>query len=351
MTRTKLFAGLAGITGLVTSAAALAQQPPSLSVLSFGGAYQAAQRNAFFETYTAKTSIRFVEQEYGGEIAKVKAMVTTGGGNLDVVDVDGPAAQQGCDEGLFERLDWSKIGNRGDWLPGTASDCAVGTIVYGTVLAFDPAKFKEGGPTKLADLFDTKRFPGKRGLWKTPVSNLEFALIADGVPSKDVYKVLATKAGVDRAFRMLDTIKKDVVWWEAGAQAPQILVSGDVIMTTAWNGRIFNANKEGQHFKIVWDNVLLDSDSWVIPKGAKNQDASYAFIRYTVQAEVLATVPKYIPYGPVTRAAAAAVAPEYAANLPTSPQNNASTAFSTDYGFWGDNGEELRRRFTNWLAQ
>ena len=349
MTRRTLIAGLAGITGLV-AAAAQAQEVSDLAVLSFGGAYQAAQRQAFFKPYTAKTGIRFAEQEYGGEIAKIKAMVETGGGNLDVVDVDGPGAQQGCDEGLYEKLDWSKIGDRSDWLPGTATDCAVGTIVYGTVLAYDATKMPNG-PTKLADLFDTQRFPGKRGLWKSPVSNLEFALIADGVPSKDVYKILGTRAGVDRAFRKLDTIKKDVVWWEAGAQAPQLLASGEVVMTTAWNGRIFNANQEGKHFKIVWDNVLLDTDSWVIPKGAKHPQASYDFIRFTVQPQVLATMPHYIPYGPVTRAAAAAVDPEYAANLPTSPTNNAATAFTTDYGFWGDQGEELRKRFTTWLAQ
>ena len=347
--RNTVSAAIAGTALLLAPAAAVAQS--ELSVLSFGGAYQAAQKDAFFTPYTAKTGTHFAEQEYGGEIAKIKAMVDTGGGNLDVVDVDGPGAQQGCDEGLYERLDWSKIGNRSDWLPGTTSDCAVGTIVYGTVLAYDPAKYKQAGPTKLADLFDTQHFPGKRGLWKSPVSNMEFALIADGVPSKDVYKVLATKAGVDRAFKKLDTIKNDVVWWEAGAQAPQLLVSGDVVMTTAWNGRIFNANKEGQHFEIVWDNVLLDTDSWVIPKGAKHLDASYAFIRYTVQPQILSQMPKYIPYGVVTHAAAADVAPEYAANLPTSPQNGAETAFTTDYGFWGDNGEELRRRFTNWLAQ
>lgn len=100
-------------------------------------------------------------------------MVETGGGNLDVVDVDGPGAQQGCDEGLYEELDWSRIGDRRDWLPCTATDCAVGNIVYGTVLAYDADKMPSGGPTKLAHLFDRLRFPGKRGLWKSPVSNLD----------------------------------------------------------------------------------------------------------------------------------------------------------------------------------
>lgn len=341
-------------TLLALSAAACLAAAPALAdgrlaVMSFGGAYQAAQRATFFEPYAAKTGIKFSEQEYGGEIAKIKAMEEAGGTTLDVIDVDGPGAQQGCDDGLYMKIDWSKIGDRANWQPGTTNDCAVGTIVYATVLAYDGDKLKSG-PTRLADLFDTKTFPGKRGLWKNPVSNLEFALIADGVPNKDVYKVLATKAGVDRAFKKLDTIKKDVVWWEAGAQAPSLLASGEVVMTTAWNGRIFNANKEGKHFKIVWDNELLDADYWVIPKGAKNPDASYAFIKWSVSADVLSKFPMHIPYGPVTADAAKAVAPEYAANLPTSPAN-VGTAFATDYGFWGDNGEELRKRFTTWLAQ
>jgi putative spermidine/putrescine transport system substrate-binding protein len=340
---------LLGLSAAACLLAAPAFAQGQLSVMSFGGAYQAAQRSTFFEPYTAKTGVKFVEQEYGGEIAKIKAMVQAGGVTIDVVDVDGPTAQQGCDEGIFEKLDWSKIGDRKQWPTGTANDCAVGTIVYATVLAYDGDKMK-AGPTKISDIFDTKKFPGKRGLWKNPVSNLEFALISDGVSNKDVYKVLATKAGVDRAFKKLDTIKKDIVWWEAGAQAPQLLASGEVVMTTAWNGRIFNANKEGKHFKIVWDNELLDADYWVIPKGDKNLDAGYSFIKWSVSPDVLSGFPKYIPYGPVTPAAAKAVAPEYAANLPTSPAN-VGNAFATDYSFWGDQGEDIRKRFTTWLAQ
>ena len=95
---------------------------------------------------------------------------------------------------------------------------------------------------------------------------------------------------------------------------------------------------------------MLDADYWVIPKGAKHPDASYAFIKFSTQPDILSKFPQYIPYGPVTKAAAAAVAPDLAVNLPTSEANN-KTAFATDYSFWGDNGEELRKRFTTWLAQ
>ena len=336
-------------TGALVFASGASMAQTSLSVMSFGGAYQAAQRKAMFEPYSAKTSVKIAEQEYGGEIAKIKAMIQAGNTTLDVVDVDAPTLQQGCDEGIFEKIDWSKIGPKTEWLDGTASECGVGTIVYSTMLAYDGAKLKDG-PTKIGDLFDMQKFPGKRGLWKNPATNLEFALLADGVKPADVYKMLSTKEGVDRAFKKLDTIKKDIVWWEAGAQAPQLLASGEVTMTTAWNGRITNANKEGRQFKIVWDNQILDSNFWAIPKGAKNMPASTAFIAYAVQPEILAGLTKHIAYGPVRTTAAKFIAPEDAANLPTSSQN-LTVSLTLDNGFWGDKGDELRKRFTTWLSQ
>ncbi|WP_432349536.1 ABC transporter substrate-binding protein (plasmid) [Shinella yambaruensis] len=319
-----------------------------LSVMSFGGAYQDAQRKAVFSAYAEETGRAVSEQEYGGEIAKIKAMIDSGNTTIDVVDVDAPTLLQGCDEGIFETIDWEKIGPKSEWLAGTTSDCGVGTIVYATVLSYDEDKL-EKAPTKLADLFDLATFPGKRGLWKNPATNLEFALLADGVPSQDVYATLATPDGLDRAFAKLDTIKDQIVWWEAGAQAPQLLASGEVTMTTAWNGRIFNANKEGRNFGIVWDNQILDSNYWVIPKGAKDVEGSLAFIRFAVEPKVLAGIAKYIPYGPVRSTAAAEVAPEDARNLPTSPAN-LTTSLTLDNAFWADHGDEIRKRFTTWLS-
>jgi putative spermidine/putrescine transport system substrate-binding protein len=336
----------ASLLALVAGPARAAEQ---LSVMSFGGAYQEAQKKAFFAPYAEKTGVKVVEQEYGGEIAKIRAMLEAGGATVDVVDVDAPTLQQGCDEGIYETIDWAKVGPEAEWIKGTASECGVGTIVYATVLAYDGAKPK-AGPSRIADLFDTEKFPGKRGLWKNPVSNLEFALLADGVPAGEVYDVLATEEGLDRAFAKLDTIKQDAVWWETGAQAPQLLASGEVVMTTAWNGRVANANKEGRDFRIVWDGQLLDSNFWVIPKGVEKLDAAYDFIRFAVQPDVLAGLTRYIAYGPVRTTAAAYVAPENAASLPTAPQNMGN-ALTIDYGFWGDHGDEVRKRFTTWLGQ
>ena len=110
---------------------------------------------------------------------------------------------------------------------------------------------------------------------KSPKVTMEFALIADGVPTSEVYDVLGTEEGIARAFAKLDTIKEDVVWWEAGVQPPQLLADGEVVFSTAWNGRVFNAkNAEGQPFEMVWDGQIYDLDLWVIPKGSKNKEAA-----------------------------------------------------------------------------
>src|SRR5690554_2038625 len=92
----------------VPMAPALAQD--QISVMSFGGAYQDAQRAAVFDTYAAETGIQVIEQEYGGEIARIKAMIDSGTVTIDAVDVDAPTLLQGCDDGIFELVDWSRFG-------------------------------------------------------------------------------------------------------------------------------------------------------------------------------------------------------------------------------------------------
>jgi putative spermidine/putrescine transport system substrate-binding protein len=341
------------LASLVAIAAAMAfaetAAAADLTITSWGGAYQTSQRKAYYEPYAQKKGAKITEEEYNGEIAKIRAMVEAKDVTWDVVDVDTQTAQQGCDEGIFETLDYSKIRNKSEFIPGSAMDCAVGTIVYSTIFAYDTDKLKDG-PTKIADLFDLKKYPGKRALEKRPFANLEFALMADGVPANKVYEVLSTPEGVDRAFKKLDTIKKNVVWWEAGAQPPQLLASGEVVMTTAWNGRIYDANKkEGRHFKIVWDGQLQDLDLWAIPKGAKNLQASYDFIAYASDPAVMANQSKYISYGPTVKAAIPHIAPDVLKDLPTAPENS-TDALLASVEFWGDNGEQLRKRFNDWLA-
>nr|WP_245322829.1 ABC transporter substrate-binding protein [Bradyrhizobium valentinum] len=346
-------AGVLAVTSLATVLApeTIAFAGDQLTITSFGGAYQAAQRKAYFEPYAKQTGVKISEGEYNGELSKIRAMVESKSVSWDVVDTDAFSAVQLCAEGAIETIDWKKLGlDRARFMESGQHDCAVPADFFATVLAYDKDKLPNG-PKTLADLFDTQKFPGKRGLYRSPVVSLEWALIADGVAIKDVYKVLSTPEGVNRAFKKLDTIKKDVVWWQTGAQAPQLLADGQVVMTSAWNGRIYDAIKNsGKNFEIVWDHEALGMDVWVIPKGTPRRDDAYKFIAFAASPAVQADQTRYISYGPANKDAAAHVDPAILPHLPTAP-DNMRNALLLDAHFWSDKGDDLRQRFTAWLAK
>ena len=192
-----------------------------------------------------------------------------------MVQVEAEELVLGCEEGLYEPIDWDAVGGKDQFIDAAVDDCGVGTIVWSTAIAYDGDKITDEPADRAGPISGTPRsIPGKRGLRRGPKYTLEFALMADGVPPAEVYDVLRTEEGVDRAFAKLDEIKDDIIWWEAGAQPPQLLGSGEVIMTSAYNGRISAANQEeGRNFKVVWPGSIYAVDSWVILANSPNKEA------------------------------------------------------------------------------
>jgi putative spermidine/putrescine transport system substrate-binding protein len=290
-------------------------------------------------------------------------MVEAGNVTVDVASLEYADAIRLCDEGLLEPIDIALLpaGADGvpaseDFLPGAVTECAVSTDIWSNIFAYDSSKITGTVPTTVADFFDLEKFPGKRGLKKGAKAVLEFALLGDGVPVDQVYEVLGTPEGVDRAFAKLDTIKDSVVWWEAGAQPPQLLADGEVVMTTAYNGRIFNAAiGEGKPFTIVWDGQIYENEMYAIPKGAPNKDKALEFISYATSTEGLQAQATQISYGPARKSANATEIlfkdgkTVMAPHLPTAPENM-KNALETSADFWVDRDAELNERFNAWLA-
>lgn len=202
------------------------------------------QKKAWVEPYRKAAGSDVLAIEYTGDLAKVKAMVEARQVTWNAVEVQSSDVGRGCEDGLFEKLDWNNVGKKSDFILEAVTACGVGSFIWSTVLAYNAERLR-GEPSGWKDFWDVKRFPGKRGMRKEARSNLEFALLADGVEPKEVYAVLAIKAGVERRFKKMDEIRPYMQWWEAGAQPPQFLAAGDVVMSTAYNGRIDVAQREG----------------------------------------------------------------------------------------------------------
>jgi len=333
-----------------------AAQAQTLNVISFGGAYGAAQQKHMIDTFTKATGKQILFGDYSGGIAEIKAQVESGNIQWDVVDIEVIDLERACSEGLLEVIprDILPKGDDGtaaleDFVPAAlANECGVGVIVWTIIYAFDKTVMGANPPKTVADLFDTQKFPGKRAFRKRPQVNMEWALIADGVDPAKVYEVLATDEGQKRAFAKLDTIKNDIVWFDSWSQAPQLLNDGGAVMVQSANGRIFSAMKDdGKPFEMVWDSHVYDLDVWSIVKGSKNKQLGLEFIAFATQSKPLAGMAD-VAYGPTRKSSSVYVDPAVVPDLPTS---HIEKGIKADGIFWADFGESLGEKFNQWLLK
>jgi putative spermidine/putrescine transport system substrate-binding protein len=349
----------------VAAGAAIADD---LTIVSWGGAYSKSQLKAYHEPYSAKTGINIINDDSSAEaVAKLRAMNEAGNITWDVVDVVASDAIRLCDEGLALEIDsetqlapapdgTSAADDFGDLL---VSSCFIPQIVYSTTFGYRTDLVGDTAPTSVCDVFDLAAYPGKRSLEKRPIGNMEWALLCDGVAKADIYDVLATPEGQDKALAKLDTIKDSVVWWSAGADTPQLLADGEVIMGSTYNGRLFSVIEEQkQPVAMLWDAQMFDLDGWIIPAGlsAERQQRALDYIYFATDTQRLADQAKYISYGPARKSSAPLVGKheelgiEMAPHMPTDP-NNAKNTFLYNYEFWADYRDDIDAKFQAWLAQ
>ncbi len=363
----KLFLKSTLATAILAASVSTAQAKTELVVVSWGGAYTKSQQKAYSNPFMKlHPDIKIVNDDSSAEAAsKLRAQAEAGKVTWDVVDVLPDTAIALCDEGLAIEIDPDKdlakgangVSAKEDFGEALVSPCFIPEIVYSTTFGYRTDKVGKTPPSKITDVFDLKKYPGKRALQKNPVGNLEWALIADGVPKEDVYKLLATEEGVKRAFKKLDTIKKDVVWWTKGAQPVQLLADGEVVMASAYNGRLFSAIVENkQPVGMMWDAQLFELDGYIIPKDAPHKKEALEYVKFATDTKRQADQAKFISYGPARKSSAKLVGKhaelgiDMAPHMPTNPAN-AKNVLYKDINFWADHKDELSEKFEAWLAK
>lgn len=322
-----------------------------LTVVGWGGSSQDAQRQAFWTPFGKETGIALREDSWHGGVGVLRTKVLGGDTSWDVVSVETEDLILGCEEGLFEPMQWAQLGGRRAFIAAAANPCGVGAEQWSYLIGYDGDRFPRGGPRSWADFWDVKSFPGKRGMRKTPKYTLEFALLADGVPPAQVYPLLRTPAGVDRAFRKLDRLKPDIVWWSSISQVPDLLGSGEVAMSVTSPGRLVVANRtDHRNFKLAWNGNVYAVDYWALLKNSPRKAEAMELIRYITRPESQMRLAKLIPTGVTNKAAARALPPEFRRETTANPANMAN-ALELDGDFWVEYGDQLTQRFNVWVAR
>lgn len=310
----------------------------ALTVVSYGGPYQKAQAEAFFDAYERAHPGQTIFQDSPSENAKLRVMVENGNPTWDVVLLANDFGNEAQAEWL-EPIDYSIV-DRAALLPGYAGKYRVGADVEGTVMT---VRTDRPAPSTMAEFFDTARFPGKRALNKFSAGGvLEAALLADGVTPEALYPL-----DVPRALRKLDSIRDSIVWWDTAAQSQQLMASGEATMGLVWVGRA-TAAAETAPVQINWDVWISQDAYWMVPKDSPNKEQAMKLIAFMTSYGPQKQFSLESGYGPVN--AQAAADPEVRAN-PDVPSNHLATRVTMNDQWWSENLDTVQREFQSWLLQ
>jgi len=314
-------------------------------IAAYGGTAQDAERVAYFKPFEKLSGIKTTDIA-GADINKVKAMVETGNVQWDVVQLGRSTVKNLMKKGdYFEKIDYELV-DVGNIDPLYRYDYALDMLVWSEVMAYRTDAFGGKVPVGWADFWDTKKFPGDRALGGAGPSTpeLEFALMAAGVPPDKVYPI-----DVDKAFVSYDKIKSSIVkWWETGAIPPQLLTDKEVVLTSVWNGRMAALQTAGVPAAISWDQGLLKRDCWAVPKGSPNKANAMKFIAFSTLAISQARLAMLIPYGSVNNKSAEYLTEQQLSMLPSAPAIKAKLV-PYNYDWWVDNRDTVIAHWNKWI--
>ncbi len=315
----------------------------TLTIVNSGGPYLERVLKAWGEPFTTETGA-IVRGDQPANLAKIQSMVEAKKVIWDVVDQPPINSLQFCNE-LFEPLDYSIIDK--NLVPeGDATECGISDAGYANTLTYNTAKFGDNPPKDWADFFDTKKFPGKRALWSSPLGvNFEIALLADGVAPEDLYPL-----DYDRAIAKLDTIRDDLIFWNTSAESQQMMSSNEVDMLMLWTPAAYIPISEGATFAPVWNQHILYFNHLTVVKGSPNVKASMEFINFALQEKqqsALATLHPISPANPDAKPTLDKVGELLYASTP----ERLASGVRIDYQWVADHADETNERWTAWINQ
>ena len=312
-----------------------------------GGAYSDTQKKFVYDPFTKETGIEVVIVP--STMAKLLAMVKSGNVELDVIDagLDGLVTLHKA--GALALIDYAKwkYTDPNDLSKEYRTDTTLGICLYATVMGYNKETFANGKqPKSWAEFWDAKAFPGSRMLadMASGTPNLEFALIADGVPMDKIFPI-----DIDRAFKSMSRIKPAIKkFWDTGALSAQMLADRDVVLGSIWNGRLQAIADKGAPVAIEWNQHMLQVQAYAIFKDAKNMKEAQLLVDYSMSPKANVGLGKEINYGPVNRKAFDLLPADVVAKLPGSPEN-LKRSFTQDVNWWDENRAKVNSVWSKWI--
>ncbi|MFC5394208.1 ABC transporter substrate-binding protein [Bosea vestrisii] len=324
----------------VAAPSILKAQSGELVFASWGGSWEAAMREAWFKPFTQKTGIG-IRTVSGNAYGRIQAMVEAGKTEWDIVEVLPDFQWIGAEKKLLEPIDFGVV-DKTPIMTGNdlVTPYSVPQVLFSRLIAYNK-KFSPG-PATFADVFDTKKFPGKRAFYsKANGAFLEAALLADGVAPSALYPL-----DIERALKKLSTIRDDILFYETNAQAEQFITDGQAVIGLVPDGRALSAKKNGAPIEIANNLAFLTWSAMVVPKGAPRAKQAMQFLAFALTPDAQAAIAKAYTYGPVVPKAFEMIPAERAAILSGGPQMKDAVVMGEKW--WGANLAAATEKVNAW---
>jgi len=287
----------------------------------------------YIAPYTKKTGIKVIRESRSG-LGKLRSMVEANSVTAPLIELGSPELEQAKALDLVEPLDWAAI-NPLPIFPEARDDYGFGYQYYSTIMAWNP---QAKAPENWVQFFDVGNFPGKRALPDYPSFCLPLAGLGSGVQAAELYPL-----DLDKAFELLDAVKDHVpVWWQAGAQPPQLLKDNEVQYAISWSGRV--AGQEG--INVSFNEGQLDLAFFSVPKGTNPEEkaAAMGLLHEMSVPENQAVAAGVIPYTGNSPDLEPLLPQDRLAQFPTAEQNR-KVQILADAKWWYENAEEVETRW------
>ncbi|TQS43053.1 extracellular solute-binding protein [Cryptosporangium phraense] len=317
----------------------------TLTFTAYGGDGQKAMISSYQKPYSAAhTNISFTNTS-PPDLAQVKAQVLSKSVKWDVVAVAPAAATQNCGK-LFEKLDFSDV-KKDDLVPGAVGECYLANWINANPIAYrtdaypDPAK----APKTVADFFDLKKFPGKRGML-TNLQNgiLEYPLLADGVAPDKLYPL-----DVPRALKKLDTIRSSTTFAPNVGALQQAAGAGQVDMFIMPDSRLVPLMNSGTKITVLWDKTVTALNAFAVPKGSPNKEAARRFIETVVSPEGVKAISEALGTQPINKTATLNLS-DNAKKVEVAGPQNTGVEVPQDVDWYAKNFDQVTTQLNNWLV-
>lgn len=348
--RRRLLAGLAGTSVAVPYLwIKRSQAATQLAVRTPGGSFDEVKREAVYEPFRQTTGIEIVP--VAATAAKLLAMHQSGQMEVDLIDTADDVLLQLQLAGALMPIDKKafRLTDLDDIEPSVKHETFIGNFNYAMVMGYHTGAFPRGKePKSWAEFWDIGTFPGPRTLadMASGVPDIEFALLADGVPMDKLYPL-----DIARGFKVLSRVRPAVTkFWDTGALSVQMLADKEVVLGGLWSTRLLVAIGGGAPLGVQWNQNAVLGQAYGVPVGSRNVEAAWALVDFSLQPRIQSAWLK--PYNaiPVNQKSYADTSPNLIDPETRLPWTK-SKGYVRDIEWWSQNRAKVNAAWSRWIIQ